>query len=149
MGFMDKAKKLADQAQAKLDEAQKQFNERQGQDSGQQGATPPVEYDQHGRRVTSAEGASSRAPQAETTDTETPQGDPLAQPVTPATPPSAPVDKSPDVRPEPSDTEPPHGDPLRTGEDASRHGADADAPSRPGPPPSGGSGMSSGDPLAG
>ena len=29
MGFMDKAKKLADQAQQKLDEAQKQFNDRQ------------------------------------------------------------------------------------------------------------------------
>ena len=30
MGFMDKAKKMAEQAQAKLDEAQKQFNEKQG-----------------------------------------------------------------------------------------------------------------------
>ena len=45
MGFMDKAKKLAEQAQDKLDEVQKQFNE------GQQGTSqaPPVEYDQHGR----------------------------------------------------------------------------------------------------
>ncbi len=30
MGFMDKAKKMAEQAQAKLDEAQKQFNSRPG-----------------------------------------------------------------------------------------------------------------------
>ena len=30
MGFMDKAKKMAEQAQTKLDEAQKQFNEKQG-----------------------------------------------------------------------------------------------------------------------
>jgi hypothetical protein len=29
VGFLDKAKELADQAQQKLDEAQKQFNERQ------------------------------------------------------------------------------------------------------------------------
>ena len=34
MGFMDKAKKLAEQAQDKLDEVQKQFNE------GQQGTSP-------------------------------------------------------------------------------------------------------------
>ena len=34
MGFMDKAKKLAEQAQDKLDEVQKQFNE------GQQGNDP-------------------------------------------------------------------------------------------------------------
>ena len=30
MGFMDKAKQLAEQAQQKLDEAQKQFNEKPG-----------------------------------------------------------------------------------------------------------------------
>ena len=30
MGFMDKAKKMAEQAQTKLDEAQKQFNEKPG-----------------------------------------------------------------------------------------------------------------------
>ena len=30
MGFMDKAKKMAEQAQTKLDEAQKQFNSGQG-----------------------------------------------------------------------------------------------------------------------
>ena len=48
MGFMDKAKKMAEQAQAKLDEAQKQFNagQQQGEPSG-----PVVEYDKHGRPV--------------------------------------------------------------------------------------------------
>jgi DNA-binding protein YbaB len=30
MGFMDKAKKLAEQAQQKLDEAQEQFNQGKG-----------------------------------------------------------------------------------------------------------------------
>ena len=49
MGFMDKAKKMAEQAQAKLDEAQKQFNSSQG---GQQaGGGPAVEYDKHGRPI--------------------------------------------------------------------------------------------------
>ena len=49
MGFMDKAKKMAEQAQAKLDEAQKQFNS--GQGDQQQGGGPAVEYDKHGRPI--------------------------------------------------------------------------------------------------
>lgn len=52
MGFMDKAKKMAEQAQEKLDDVQKQFNE----SPGARGATPPpdapiTEYDKHGRPV--------------------------------------------------------------------------------------------------
>ena len=38
MGFMDKAKKLAEQAQQKLDEAQQNFNQG-GSTPGQQGGT--------------------------------------------------------------------------------------------------------------
>src|SRR5215216_881342 len=45
MGFMDKAKKLAEQAQEKLDEAQQNFN-KGGSTPGQQGET---RYDAHGR----------------------------------------------------------------------------------------------------
>jgi hypothetical protein len=45
MGFMDKAKKLAEQAQQKLDEVQEQFNSSQPQ---QQGGSD-VTYDEHGR----------------------------------------------------------------------------------------------------
>jgi hypothetical protein len=50
MGFMDKAKKLAEQAQEKLDEAQKNFNQ------GQSGPDSPpaqggVQYDEHGRPI--------------------------------------------------------------------------------------------------
>ena len=48
MGFMDKAKKMAEQAQAKLDEAQKQFNASQ---PGHRAGGPAVEYDKHGRPV--------------------------------------------------------------------------------------------------
>jgi len=46
MGFMDKAKKLAEQAQQKLDEAQKTFNEG-GSTAGQQPGGR--RFDEHGR----------------------------------------------------------------------------------------------------
>jgi hypothetical protein len=48
MGFMDKAKKLAEQAQEKLDEAQKNFNKA---DSPQAPAGEAVQYDEHGRPI--------------------------------------------------------------------------------------------------
>ena len=69
MGFMDKAKKLAEQAQEKLDEVQKQFNESQASPRSQE---PPVEYDQHGRPVR----AEPAPPPAESTTP--PHGDPVA-----------------------------------------------------------------------
>ena len=46
MGFMDKAKKLAEQAQEKLDEAQKNFNKAE---SAAGGRPAGVRYDEHGR----------------------------------------------------------------------------------------------------
>ena len=49
MGFMDKAKKLAEQAQQKLDEAQTQFNQNAApQSPPQEGG---VQYDAHGRPI--------------------------------------------------------------------------------------------------
>ena len=87
MGFMDKAKKLAEQAQEKLDEVQQQFNESQGSSPSQ---GPPVDYDQHGRPVQTEPAAppappASPAPpadQPERTDEYAPPkltgGDPLA-----------------------------------------------------------------------
>jgi hypothetical protein len=60
MGFMDKAKKLAEQAQQKLDEAQESFN---------QGASPQhtpdqgsVRYDEHGRPIQDESPAAAAAP---------------------------------------------------------------------------------------
>ena len=49
MGFMDKAKKLAEQAQEKLDDAQKNFN----QSASPQAEQPAqaVRYDEHGRPI--------------------------------------------------------------------------------------------------
>jgi hypothetical protein len=75
MGFLDKAKKLAEQAQTKLDEAQKQFNTGQ---SGSQSSGAPVEYDQHGRPIPREDAPpASTAPPPSAAPTP-PHGDPLA-----------------------------------------------------------------------
>jgi hypothetical protein len=49
MGFMDKAKKLAEQAQQKLDEAQTQFN--QGGSTQGEGQSGGQKFDDHGRPI--------------------------------------------------------------------------------------------------
>ena len=97
MGFMDKAKRLAEQAQTKLDEVQKQFNE------GQQGTSsgPAVEYDQHGRPVRSEPAAEPAAPPAEAA---TP---PHGEPVAPAAP-----DEEPERKDEYAPPKLTGGDPL-------------------------------------
>jgi hypothetical protein len=77
MGFLDKAKKMAEQAQAKLDEVQTQFND--GQGGAAAGGEPAVEYDKHGRPV----------PQHPPATATPPQGDPLAARTAP--PPASPA----------------------------------------------------------
>jgi hypothetical protein len=59
MGFMDKAKKLAEQAQEKLDEAQKNFNK---SDSPQAPAEQTMRYDEHGRPIQEEETPAAAAP---------------------------------------------------------------------------------------
>ena len=60
MGFLDKAKQLADQAQQKLDEVQKDFNKTQtSQDLKQSG--PATQYDKHGRPVPAPDQAAAPA----------------------------------------------------------------------------------------
>jgi hypothetical protein len=131
MGFMDKAKKLAEQAQTKLDEAQKQFNQpggAGGTGSAPAGGPPPVAYDNHGRPI----GQPAPTPPAP------PHGDPLAgsdSAVGPTpgmgTAPPAGAPAGPPVGPPTA----PHGDPL-AGQDAESDviaGGQATAP--PGPPP--------------
>ena len=91
MGFLDKAKQLADQAQAKIDAAQEQFNasQRKGEADG-----PPVRFDQHGRPVA--------APETEGAGATPPHGDPLAAPEA-ATPPARATAPAPDpAAPEPA-----------------------------------------------
>jgi hypothetical protein len=131
MGFLDKAKKMAEQAQTKLDEVQKQFNEGQSGSSGSQ--APPVEYDKHGRPIRTEAPAESVAPP--------PAGgfESPAEPVGP--PPSAPT--------------PPHGDPLGEQAPAPPPAPPAAPTPDPAAPPSREDDpyappkLSSGDPLAG
>jgi hypothetical protein len=75
MGFMDKAKKLAEQAQQKLDEAQTQFNQGSGSQSSPEGGG--VQYDDHGRPIQQGPPAAAAPP-------------PPAQPTSPAPDPAAP-----------------------------------------------------------
>src|SRR5688572_11854403 len=93
MGFMDKAKKMAEQAQAKLDEAQKQFNA--GQQGGEQSG-PAVEYDQHGRPIAQTPPESSAPPHG---DPLVPSSGPPAP--TPGVPSAAAEPYSPPAAPEP------------------------------------------------
>jgi hypothetical protein len=89
MGFLDKAKQLAEQAQTKLDEVQTQFNEQQ---SGASAGGPPVEYDKHGRPVTPAEAPTP------------PHGDPVSPaPPAPPVPPAPTPDASAPPAPGPAD----------------------------------------------
>jgi hypothetical protein len=83
MGFMDKAKQLAEQAQQKLDEAQKNFHQSNSPESRPQGET--VKYDEHGRPIQEATPAGATAP-------------PAAEPAAPAPPapdPTAPLEDAP------------------------------------------------------
>ena len=94
MGFMDKAKKMAEQAQTKLDEVQKGFNEGQGSQGSSQGGAQ-VQYDTHGRPVPPADTAPP-APSAPPAPPVQPHGDPLAASAPPAPPaPTAPAPPAP------------------------------------------------------
>jgi hypothetical protein len=63
MGFMDKAKKLAEQAQEKLDEAQKSFNKSQDPQAPAGGG---VRYDEHGRPIAEETPAAATQPPSAT-----------------------------------------------------------------------------------
>ena len=94
MGFMDKAKKLAEQAQEKLDETQKNFNKGQGGSEGQAGQAGGVKYDEHGRPVGQEETPAAATPPPSAA----PPSDAPSAPTPPAaTPPPAdpfkPIDK--------------------------------------------------------
>jgi hypothetical protein len=59
MGFMDKAKRLAEQAQEKLDEAQKSFNQSQSQPEQQ---AQSVRHDEQGRPIQQEETPAAATP---------------------------------------------------------------------------------------
>ena len=102
MGFMDKAKKLAEQAQEKLDEAQKNFNKGDSQQT--QPGEGGVKYDEHGRPIEQAPPAGATAPPAtdpaapppgEAPASESPAESPAAD-TPPSPPPSGGADPTPD-----------------------------------------------------
>ena len=80
MGFMDKAKKLAEQAQEKLDEVQDNFN--QGQ-SGKPQQGEAVRYDDHGRPIDEGPPAGD-APPPSAQPADTPADTPADRPSEPA-----------------------------------------------------------------
>ncbi len=79
MGFLDRARKMAEQAQAKLDEAQQQFDQRP---AAREGAGPAPEHDQDGHPLTpmreEPSGASLRPPGAAGPSGDAPAPDPAA-----------------------------------------------------------------------
>jgi len=85
MGFMDKAKKLAEQAQEKLDQAQKNFNK---SDSPEAQPGQSVRYDEHGRPIQEEETPAAAAPP--------PAAEPASGAEAPADPPAGGADESPD-----------------------------------------------------
>jgi hypothetical protein len=95
MGFMDKAKQLAEQAQQKLDETQKNFNKSSSPEGEPQG--DGVKYDEHGRPVQDAPPAGATAPPAaEPAAPAAPTAEPAAaEPAAPAAPAAAPTEEQP------------------------------------------------------
>jgi hypothetical protein len=134
MGFMDKAKKMAEQAQAKLDEVQKSVNTTQGGPPA--GGAPVVEYDKHGRPIQPA----PVMPDAGAPAMATP-GVPQTEPPASSAPP-APASTGP--TPDPSAPAPrPPAPPAAAAPGGSPAPDDRNRPSTEAPK------LSSGDPLAG
>jgi hypothetical protein len=135
MGFLDKAKKLAEQAQSKLDEVQKQVNT--GGSSAPGPGGPIVEYDKHGRPIGQQQTASpphgdpltggSVAPPAST--------GPTPDPAAPPAPPAPPIASTPPATPGVPPTEPPSGPPAPVeGSVPPSSGDPATPPAMPGVP---------------
>jgi hypothetical protein len=97
MGFMDKAKKLAEQAQEKLDDAQKNFNKSETPQAQPGG----VRYDEHGRPIQEETPAAAAPPPSAT-----PAPDPTA-PIADSPPAETPAEEAAAPAPAP---DPPAGD---------------------------------------
>ena len=121
MGFLDKAKKLAEQAQTKLDEVQTQINQQGSSRPGGQQPGGHVEYDKHGRPI---------PPQ----QSPTPQhGDPVGG--APAAPPWPGQSESPSWPPPGESAPPTYDEPLATAPPAPGSADWTPPPSTPGVPP--------------
>jgi len=100
MGFVDKAKKLAEQAQEKFDEAQKNFNK---SDAPQAESGQSVRYDEHGRPIQDETPAAATAPPSATPPPDptapiggSPPAEGAAEPPPPADKPADDADATPD-----------------------------------------------------
>jgi hypothetical protein len=105
VGFMDKAKQMAEQAQQKIDDAQKQFNDSQAQ-RGEQGQGGGVRYDKHGRPITEDAPPAAQTPAAPVAPAQAPgeqhAAPPAAEtPPAPVTPEPAPVKDGVNATPDP------------------------------------------------
>lgn len=94
MGFMDKAKQMADQAQQKIEETQKQFNESQAQRGSQQPGEGGVRYDANGRPIADSAPPAGATPPAPVASSD--QAEVQSRPV-----PSAPVKDGVNEAPDP------------------------------------------------
>jgi hypothetical protein len=107
----DRAKQVAEQAQAKLDEVQDQFNSSGGQ-AASPSAAAATEYDQHGRPVASDE-PQPAVPSPAPTPEPQPEDEPAVPP--PAPPAETPAPPAPAAGADPAAGVPPKlssGDPL-------------------------------------
>jgi exonuclease VII small subunit len=99
MGFMDKAKKVAEQAQQKLDEVQEQVQGQMNKDQqGGQGEQPDVRYDEHGRPI--QEGPPAGEAPAPSAEPEQPAAEPESEPQA-AEPAPKPSEGGTDTNPDP------------------------------------------------
>jgi hypothetical protein len=94
MGFMDKAKQLAEQAQQKLDETQKNFNKSNAPEA--QPDAGGVKYDEHGRPIQDAPPAGATAPPAAEPAPAAPAAPAADTPAAPAPPSSGDANATPD-----------------------------------------------------
>ena len=100
MGFMDKAKQMAEQAQEKIDQAQKQFNEKQGEKSVASAGEGAQRFDEHGRPAATPP-AAAEAPPAPTEPTTPDAPAEPAEQVTEQPVEPAPVKEGVDANPDP------------------------------------------------
>lgn len=111
MGFLDKAKKLAEQAQQKIDETQNKFNEQQ-QAAGSSHGTGAVQYDKFGRPIPQEQSEVApqpSVPSADFVEPEQPQQEVQPDPATPSVPDQAAPEPSSSTAQKPGMTS---GDPL-------------------------------------
>jgi len=106
MGFMDKAKQMAEQAQQKIDETQKQFNDKQSARSPGGSEGGGARYDEHGRPIPADPAAQQPPTSAPASDPAVAEGVGVPQPPEAVEPQAA---TEPDTEPVPPPAPPKEG----------------------------------------